>query len=133
MVNLLSGGKTVNSGVKFINFYLIIEGSLNPEINIAASFKTFITYLKSKFTVGKGGDSPFKVLADGSYVNAFTSIADSFKFIEEGISASGVSDFSAGTASGDLRADTALSGNSKKSGKGKAKNPPPELMDKGSM
>ena len=92
MVNILSGGKAVNSQVKFGNFYLIIDGPLNPDINIAQCFKSFMAHLKSKFIVGKGGDSPFKVLADGSYVNAYNTIVDSFKFIEESINVSGANE-----------------------------------------
>lgn len=70
-----------------------------------------MAHLKSKFTTGKGGDSPFKVLADGSFMNAYSTIADSFKFIEESISISGANE-KPGTAGGGstARAETALSG-----------------------
>ena len=85
MVNLLSGGKPVNSGVKFANFYLLIDGNLNAEINVAQAFKSFLAQMRSKFTTGKGGDSAFKCLPDGSYFNAYPSITDSFKFIEEAV------------------------------------------------
>jgi len=118
MVNLLAGGKGTNSTVKFANFYLIIDGTLNSDINIVTIFKTFMAHLKSKFTTGKGGDSPFKVLADGSYANAYSSIADSFKFIEEAITISGANGKS--NVAGDssiARVETALSGTSKKSNK----------------
>lgn len=85
LVNLLTGGKSANSPVKFGNFYLIIDGYYNTQVNVAICFKAFMTHLKSKFTTGKGGDTAFKVLPDGSYFNAYTSISDSFKFIEEAI------------------------------------------------
>ena len=106
--------------MKFANFYLIIDGQLNPEINIGQSFKGFMAHLKSKFITGKGGDSPFKVLADGSYTNAYSTIADSFKFIEESIQVSGANEKSFTAAGGSTgRAETALSGASKKSSGGK--------------
>lgn len=92
LVNLLSGGKPVNSGVKFSHFYLIVDGNLNPKSNVVQGFKLFMAHLKSKFTTGKGGDSAFKLLPDSSFFNAFTSIADSFKIIEEAINVSGVND-----------------------------------------
>jgi hypothetical protein len=68
---------------------LVIDGKANPEISIPASFKLFLNQLKSKFTVGKGGDTAFKMLADGSHFNAFASINDTFKVIEEAVTASG--------------------------------------------
>ena len=55
------------------------------DINLPTCYRNFLTHLKSKFTTGKGGDSAFKVLPDGSYVNAYPTIADSFRFIEEAI------------------------------------------------
>ena len=85
LVNLLSGGKAAGSQVKFGNFYLIVDGQMGTDVNIPACYRNFLTHLKSKFTTGKGGDSAFKILADGSYVNAYPTIADSFKFIEESI------------------------------------------------
>ena len=48
-----------------------------------------MTALKSKFTVGKGGDTAFKVLADGSFFNAYTSVTDTLKNITEAINMSG--------------------------------------------
>ena len=92
MVNLLSGGKPVNAGVKFAHFYLLIDGNLKPEVNVVMAFKSFLTHLRSKFPVGKGGDTAFKCLADGSFFNAYPSIADSFKFIEEAIQVSGANE-----------------------------------------
>ena len=118
MVNLLSGGKAVNSGCKFANFYLIIDGNLNNEISVVNCFKTFVAHMRSKFPAGKGGDSAFKVLADGSFFNAYPTIAECFRIIEEAITVCGANDKSENAASQkDLRAETALSGNSKKSTK----------------
>ena len=88
MVNIFTGGKIAASPVKFGHFYLICDGQTNPEVSVPNAFRTFLAHLKSKFTTGKGGDSAFKVMPDGSYFNAYTSIADSFKFIEEAITIS---------------------------------------------
>ena len=119
LINLLTGGKAANSAVKFGNFYLIVDGYQNSEANIAGCFKAFMTHLKSKFTTGKGGDSAFKLLPDGSYLNAYTSINDSFKFIEEAIQVSNANSSSDRPSSNNPastgRAGTALSGKSKKS------------------
>ena len=84
------------------------------DINITACYRNFLTHLKSKFTTGKGGDTAFKVLPDGSYVNAYTSIADSFKFIEEAISTANAANIPRpATDKVSNRTGTALSGNSK--------------------
>mmetsp|Transcript_28575 Transcript_28575/g.35361 ORF Transcript_28575/g.35361 Transcript_28575/m.35361 type:complete len:123 (+) Transcript_28575:906-1274(+) len=119
MVNLLSGGKSVNSGCKFTNFYLIVDGSLNSEISVPSSFRAFLVHLRSKFPVGKGGDSAFKVLADSSFFNAYPTVAESFRVIEEAISVSGANEGPSTTESVN-RTGTALSGQSKKSAKNKA-------------
>jgi len=116
MVNVFSGGKAVNSAVKFANFYLLLEGNINPDVNVPSCFKAFLTHLKSKFVTGKGGDTAFKVLPDGSYFNAYPSIADTFKFFEEAIHVSnanvgGRPMTNTGTSGG--RVATALSGSSK--------------------
>ena len=58
---------------------------MGTDVNILTCYRNFLAHLKSKFTTGKGGDSAFKILPDGSYVNAYTTIADSFRFIEEAI------------------------------------------------
>ena len=113
LVNLLSGGKAADSQVKFGNFYLIVDGQMGTDVNIPACYRNFLTHLKSKFTTGKGGDSAFKILADGSYVNAYTTIADSFKFIEESIATACVNNVRPGTENKSQRTGTALSGNSK--------------------
>jgi len=42
--------------------------------------------------VNKAGESAFKLLPDSSYFNANTSIAESFKMIEDAITASGAND-----------------------------------------
>jgi len=125
LVNLLSGGKPVNSAVKFSNFFLIVDGSLNSNQNVMQCFRTFMAHLKSKFSIGKGGDSAFKILPDGSYFNAYPSIIESFSKIEESITVSGANDVRPATASNDsVRNASRLSANSKRdkepTAKGKA-------------
>ena len=88
MVNILTGGKIAASQVKFGHFYLICDGSMSPETSVPACFRTFLNHLKTKFTTGKGGDSAFKLMPDGSFFNAYPTISDSFKFIEEAITVS---------------------------------------------
>ena len=44
--------------------------------------------LKKSMSTGKGGDAAFKVGADGSFFNAFNTIQDTFKHIEEAINES---------------------------------------------
>ena len=84
------------------------------DINIPTCYRNFLTHLKSKFTTGKGGDSAFKVLPDGSYVNAYTTIVDSFKFIEEAIATANAANIARpATDAKSNRTGTALSGNSK--------------------
>ena len=103
LISLLSGGKAAGSPVKFAKFYLIIDASKNVDANIPAVFKAFVTALKSKFTVGKGGDSAFKLMPDGSFFNAYGSVADSLKFIEEAINVSGANGARPGTQPGSAK------------------------------
>ena len=53
------------------------------------------------------------MLPDGSFFNAYTSIADSFKFIEEALQISNANSGRPETVGGSGRAGTALSGASK--------------------
>ena len=89
LMTIFTGGKAGGSQVKFSKFYLIVDGHVNPDMNIVAVFKAFVSALKSKFTTGKGGDSAFKTLQDGSFFNAYASVNDTLKFIEEAIIISG--------------------------------------------
>ena len=89
LVNLLTGGKAASSGVKFANFYLVIDGSrASADTNIYNCYRDFLANLRGRFATGKGGDSAFKLLPDGSFFNAYPSIGDTFKFIEESINVS---------------------------------------------
>ena len=89
LMTVFTGGKAAGSPVKFSKFYLIIDGNVNTDLNVTGAFKAFLASLKSKFTTGKGGDSAFKVFQDGSFFNAYGSVADTLKFIEEAIGMSG--------------------------------------------
>jgi len=89
LMSVFTGGKAASSQVRFSKFYLIIDGHINQDLNLTGAFKAFLSSLKSKFTTGKGGDSAFKVLQDGSFFNAYGSVADTLKFIEEAIGMSG--------------------------------------------
>ena len=115
MINVLSGGKAVGSQCKFANFFVILEGNLNSDVNTSVSFRTFLSHLKGKFPTGKGGDTAFKMLPDGSFFNAYSTIADSFRLIEEAVSVSGANERPVTVSGSTHRAGTALSGNSKKS------------------
>ena len=108
----------MNSPVKFANFFLVIDGFAmsSKDVDMFGAYRIFLSYLRSKFTVGKGGDTAFKQLPDGSFFNAYNTIGDSFRFIEEAIMASNANTSGArptteGKSTG--RAATALSGNSK--------------------
>ena len=89
LMSIFTGGKAGGSQVKFTKFYLIVDGHVNPDMNLVGAFKAFLAALKSKFTTGKGGDSAFKMLPDGSFFNAYSSVNDTLKFIEEAITMSG--------------------------------------------
>ena len=116
MVNILTGGKIAASQVKFGHFYLICDGNANPETSVPNAFRAFLTHLKSKFPTGKGGDTAFKVMPDGSFFNAYSSIGDSFKFIEEAINVSNANGSRPSTNPAS-RGGTALSGKSRGDGK----------------
>ena len=70
--------------------FLILDGSLNTEGSLLTPFKTFVQTLKGKFPAGKGGESPFKLLTDGSFLNAFNNANDAFRAIEDAIAQTGV-------------------------------------------
>lgn len=113
LVNVFSGGKAAGSSVKFAHFYLIVDGHANPELNLMGAYKAFLTYLKSKFTTAKGGETAHKLLPDGSFFNAYGSIADTFKFLEESINASAANGRPETNPGSSKRAGTALSGEAK--------------------
>lgn len=85
----MNGGKAIGSAVKFTKFYLIINADANPSVNVPACYVKFVQALRKGMGSTKGGEAAFKLSPDGSYFNAFASIGDSFKAIEEAISQSG--------------------------------------------
>ena len=94
MVNVLTGGKVAASAVKFSRFYLIMDASglsMNNQDpwQIMKYYKSFIINLKKSFAATKGGEASFKIMPDGSFFNANATIAESFKMIEDAITASG--------------------------------------------
>ena len=107
MINLMAGGKAAGSAVRYSRFYLIIDPYANLEINIPATLLKFLTELKKKFAVGKGGEAAFKILPDGSFFNAYANAIDTFKNIEEAIAASGANGKPMTAGSLGKRGDTA--------------------------
>lgn len=89
MINVLNGGKAAGSSVKFSKFYLIIDGYANTETNIPQAYSKFLLALKKGFGSVKGGESVFKVGPEGAFFNAFSTIAETFKQLEEAIAQSG--------------------------------------------
>ena len=94
MVNVLTGGKGVNSLVKFANFFLIIDAAqltmnkVDPYC-IMGYYRAFLQNLKQSFAATKGGEASFKIQPDGSFFNANATIAESLKMMEDAIEASG--------------------------------------------
>ena len=91
MINILTGGKSAGSTVRYSRFYLIVDPYQNLDINIPQALNKFIAELRKKFAIGKGGEANFKIQADGSYFNAFASATDTLKNIEDAIALSGAS------------------------------------------
>lgn len=105
LFTLFNAGKGSGSTVKFSKFYLIvdarafmrsqlpneshqsIEGSHGP--NLLSCLLRFSTALKKAVSSGKVGEIAFKPNEEGSYFNAFPSIAETLKQIEDAIAVSG--------------------------------------------
>jgi len=85
----LNGGKALGSNVKYAKFYLIVDPAANPEIHVPTALAKFIAALRKTMQTGKQGEAAFKPSAEGTFFNAYSSIADSFKNIEEAINQSG--------------------------------------------
>ena len=85
LISVFIGGKASGSAVKFSRFYLIVDGHANPEINIPACYMKFLAALRKSFGSIKGGEAAFKVGPEGAYFNAFTTINETFKWIEDAI------------------------------------------------
>jgi hypothetical protein len=89
LICVFTGGKASGSLVRFSKFYLIVDGYANPDTNIPHAFTKFMNALKKNMSTVKGGDAAFKLGPEGSYFNAFSSIAETFKQLEDAIAQSG--------------------------------------------
>jgi hypothetical protein len=89
LICVFTGGKASGSLVRFSKFYLIVDGFANPDTNIPHAFTKFMNALKKNMSTVKGGDAAFKLGPEGSYFNAFSSIAETFKQLEDAIAQSG--------------------------------------------
>jgi hypothetical protein len=85
LINLFTGGKASGSTVRFSRFYLIIDGWANPDCKIPVAYSKFVTALRKSFATVKGGETNFKIGVEGAYFNAFSTIAETFKQIEDAI------------------------------------------------
>jgi hypothetical protein len=56
------------------------------------NYMKFLTAMKKAFAGTKAGEAGFKVLPDGSFFNANTTVAESLKMIEDAIGASGANE-----------------------------------------
>jgi enolase len=89
LINLLNGGKILGSAVKFAKFYLIIDGAEVGDTDIGECFIKFMQNLRKAVQSTKSGEAAFKPGVEGSYFNAFANINETFKAIEDAITASG--------------------------------------------
>ena len=92
LITLLNGGKTNASAVKFNKFYLIIDPYTAHGVTEADIVECFIKFqgaFRKSIQGTKAGEAGFKPTIDGAYFNGFGSIAESFKVIEDAITASG--------------------------------------------
>jgi hypothetical protein len=83
MFTILNGGKSVNSKVKFAKFYLILKATAN--VNMINSFLKLQKSIITSISSSKSGLAGFKVGIDGSYFNAFDTIPESLKILEDAI------------------------------------------------
>ena len=87
LIPLLQGGKQAGSAVKFSKFYLVVTPAAIETENLHRALRVFQATLKKSFTAVKGGEASFRADGDGPAFNAFSSINDTFKQIEDAISA----------------------------------------------
>ena len=83
LIPLLLGGKAIGSQVKLSKFYLIVDPTLSTPEAIYNTLKVFQTLLKKSMQAVKGGEAAFKMDGDGPCFNAFSSIGETFKQIED--------------------------------------------------
>ena len=93
LVNVLSGGKTTTSLVKFSKFFLIIDAATAKDpYKIMGYYQKFLQALKKSIQATKAGEAGFKAGVDGCFLNGNATIAESFKMLEDAIVISGAND-----------------------------------------
>ena len=85
MFTVLNGGKTLGSKVKFSTFYLIIDINGSDDVDANEIYFKVTANIKKGIQAHKVGEAGFKANAIGSYFNAFDTINDSFKLLEDAI------------------------------------------------
>lgn len=92
MFTVLNGGKDLQSKVKFSKFYLIFDmkASNTVDIDIHEVYLTICSFIEKTIAGSKAGMVSFKKGPDGTLFNAFESINESFKLLEDAIAHAGV-------------------------------------------
>lgn len=85
MFTILNGGKTLGSKVKFSTFYLIIDVNGSDEVDANEIYFKITANIKKAIQAHKLGEAGFKANIQGSYFNAFDTVNDSFKLLEDAI------------------------------------------------
>jgi hypothetical protein len=86
MFTVLNGGKALGSKVKFATFYFIIDIQGKDEtVDANEVYYKVTANIKKTISAHKLGEAGFKANIVGSYYNAFDSINDSFKLLEDAI------------------------------------------------
>jgi enolase len=87
MIPLFNGGKAAGSAVKFSKFYLVVDPSLGSAETINATLKQFQINLRKQMASVKGGEAAFKADQGDTMFNAYSSINECFKQIEDALAA----------------------------------------------
>lgn len=87
LIPLFQGGKQAGSQVRFAKFFLVIDPLYALPESINACLLKFQTSLRKQLLAVKGGEAAFKPDGDGPCFNAFASINETFKQIEDALNA----------------------------------------------
>jgi enolase len=90
MFTILNGGKALASKVRYTRFYLIMD--INPDdkdIDALELYYSVAAAIKKGLNGTKLGEAGFRPGPSGSYFNAFDTVNDSFKLLEEAINTVG--------------------------------------------
>lgn len=91
MFTILNGGKSAGSRVRFSKFYLIMKLGLDDgHLDANEIYHAISALIRKGISTTKVGEAGFKPNQSGSYYNAYDTINDSFKLLEEAIAATGV-------------------------------------------